>query len=110
MSFRVDDLALITDAMARLRQSPPTALGGRDVTGIDDLSLGPDGLAPTEGLRLRLARDARVVVRPSGTEPKLKCYLEVIVPVFSTVEAARTAAAADLAALRTDLAAALSPT
>ncbi|HEU5156361.1 MAG TPA: phospho-sugar mutase [Streptosporangiaceae bacterium] len=108
LSFRVDEPALITDAMARLRTAPPTSLGGHAVTAIDDLSLGSDGLPPTEGQRLRLAGDARVVVRPSGTEPKLKCYLEVIVPVSATVAEARTAAAAALTAIRGDLTAALS--
>jgi phosphomannomutase len=107
LSFRVDDPTLITEAMTRLRKSPPTAFGGQEVSAIDDMSLGVDGLPPTEGLRLRLANDARMVVRPSGTEPKLKCYLEVIVPVSGTVKAARVEAAADLTALRADLTAAL---
>jgi phosphomannomutase len=103
LSFRVDDQLLITKALARLRKSPPAALGGHAVAAVDDLSRGADGLPPTEGLRLRLAGDARVVVRPSGTEPKLKCYLEVIIPVAGPIEDARARAAADLAALRTDL-------
>ena len=50
--------------------------------GVDDLDLGSEPTCPpTDGLRYRLADGARVVVRPSGTEPKLKCYLEVVVPV-----------------------------
>ena len=107
LSFRVDSHLLITEALARLRKSPPTALGGRAVAAVDDLSRGSDGLPPTEGLRLRLAGDARVVVRPSGTEPKLKCYLEVVVPVSGSAEEARAAAATALTALRTDLTAVL---
>lgn len=107
LSFRVDDPTLIAAAVARIRTSPPRALGGHTLTAVDDLSLGVDGLPPTEGLRLRLTDDVRVVVRPSGTEPKLKCYLEVIVPVETTVEAARAAASTALTAIRTDLAAAL---
>ena len=43
--------------------------------------LGSADLPPTDGLRFTLAERARVVVRPSGTEPKLKCYLEVVEPV-----------------------------
>ena len=58
-------------------------------------------------VRFRLAEGARVVVRPSGTEPKLKCYLEVVVPVTDGVDAARIAAAGRLDAIRSDLAAAL---
>jgi phosphomannomutase len=103
LSFRVADQGLIPEALARLRKSPPAALAGHAVAAIDDLAVGADGLPPTEGLRLRLAGDARVVIRPSGTEPKLKCYLEVIAGVPGAVEDARTQAAANLTALRTDL-------
>jgi phosphomannomutase len=119
LSFRVDDLGLIDAAMARLRATPPSALGGRAVESAVDLALGSADLPPTDGLRYRLAADAadavdavggsgRVVVRPSGTEPKLKCYLEVVVPVSGgDVAAARDRAAQDLAAISADLATAL---
>jgi phosphomannomutase len=71
---------------------------------IDDLSLGSADLPPTDGLRYRMAEGARVIVRPSGTEPKLKCYLEVVVPVEgSNVDAARISAAGRLDALRNDI-------
>lgn len=105
VSVRVEDLARITDTMARLRSSPPTTLGGRDVLAVDDL-LRPDGpLPPTDGLRLRLADRARVIVRPSGTEPKVKCYLEVVQPVTGDdVMAARSRAERTLDALREDVA------
>ncbi|MEV4092676.1 phospho-sugar mutase [Streptosporangium saharense] len=103
LSFRVADLALITEAMAGLRAVPPVELGGRKVEAADDLGAGLDGLPPTEGLRYRLSGGARVVVRPSGTEPKLKCYLEVVVPVEGAVSAARERAVRDLDALRSDL-------
>ncbi|MFI9554123.1 phospho-sugar mutase [Nonomuraea endophytica] len=103
LSVRVDDLSLISGVMARLRAEPAKELGGRVVEGIDDLAKGEGGLPPTDGLRYRLADGARVVVRPSGTEPKLKCYLEVVVPVEDEVAAARTKAAAGLAALAADL-------
>jgi phosphomannomutase len=78
------------------------------VESIDDLAAGDGGLPPTDGLRYRLAGGARVVVRPSGTEPKLKCYLEVVVPVDpeSGVDADRISAAARLDALRDDIKAA----
>ena len=110
--MRVDDLSLIADAMSRLRRETPTELGGFAVVGVDDLALGSleaTGLPPTEGLRFRLAEGARIVVRPSGTEPKLKCYLEVVVPVDveAGVDAARFSAAARLDALKHDIGAAL---
>src|SRR6478609_8351086 len=102
LSVRVTDLGEIAAAMARLRAAPPTELGGLAVVGVDDLSLGSEALPPTDGLRYRLAEGARVIVRPSGTEPKLKCYLEVVVPVEPEggVDAARIAAAGRLDAIR----------
>ena len=110
LSVRVTDLSEIADAMARLRAAPPATLGGLAVEQVDDLSLGSADLPPTEGLRYRLAEGARVVVRPSGTEPKLKCYLEVVAPVEEGepggVDAARIAATGRLDAIRTDLSAA----
>ena len=121
LSARDSDLAEIGAAMARLRETPPTSLGGLAVLGVDDLALGSADLLPTEGLRYRLADGARVIVRPSGTEPKIKCYLEVVVPVEHTapdentasadaqrdaVDAARIAASGRLDALRNDIKAA----
>jgi phosphomannomutase len=104
VSVRVADLSLITAAMERLRATPPTELGGLAVERVDDLALGSADLPPTDGLRFHLADGARVVVRPSGTEPKLKCYLEVVVPVDADagVDAARISAAARLDALGSD--------
>jgi phosphomannomutase len=75
LSVRVSDLAEIPRMMAALRQEPPKELGGLAVRRMDDLSQGSESLPPTDGLRFVLD-GARVVVRPSGTEPKLKCYLE----------------------------------
>ena len=104
--LRVEDLSLIAQAMDRLRATPPTTLGSYAVERIDDLSQGSEALPPTDGLRYTLSDGARVVVRPSGTEPKLKCYLEVVVPVTTDVPSARAQAATALAAVKTDLAAA----
>ena len=110
LSVRVTDLSLITAAMERLRSAPPATLGGLKVERVDDLAEGSADLPPTDGLRFRLAEDARVIVRPSGTEPKIKCYLEVVVPVdvdeADGVDAARISAAGRLDAIRGDLAAA----
>jgi phosphomannomutase len=107
LSVRVTDLSLITDAMARLRATPPTVLAGRAVTSAEDLAVGSAELPPTDGLRYRLEGGARIIVRPSGTEPKLKCYVEVVVQVDDGIGAARAQAAADLAALKTEIGAAL---
>lgn len=106
LSFRVSDISLIADAMARLRADPPTALGGRHVLAVDDLEKGADGLPPTDGLRFTLP-DARVIIRPSGTEPKLKCYLQVVVPVTGDLAEARSAAQSQLETLRASVAEAL---
>ncbi|MFW6774609.1 phospho-sugar mutase [Nocardioides sp. CPCC 205120] len=104
LSVRVADLAVIRDAMARLRASPPAELGGLAVLEATDLALGTPELPPTDGLRYRLADGARVIVRPSGTEPKIKCYLEVVVPVEAGAEdgvaAARIVATQRLDALK----------
>ncbi|MGD1219556.1 MULTISPECIES: phospho-sugar mutase [Streptomyces] len=107
LSVRVEDLSVIADAMLRLRERPPTRLGGLAITNAEDLTKGTDTLPPTDGLRYTL-EGARVVVRPSGTEPKLKCYLEVVVPVGSRddLPEAHAEAAALLAAIKRDLSAA----
>lgn len=107
LSVRVEDLSLIADAMRRLREQPPASLAGLPVTKAEDLTRGTDKLPPTDGLRYTLD-GARVIVRPSGTEPKLKCYLEVVVPVAAKAElaAARAKAADLLAAIKRDLSAA----
>ncbi|MFM9695668.1 phospho-sugar mutase [Streptomyces europaeiscabiei] len=107
LSVRVQDLSLIARAMERLRERPPTALAGLAVTRAEDLTRGTDRLPPTDGLRYTLD-GARVIVRPSGTEPKLKCYLEVVVPVadHAGLPAARTKAAGLLAGIKRDLSAA----
>ncbi|MFG2267765.1 phospho-sugar mutase [Streptomyces sp. NPDC048720] len=107
LSVRVQDLSVISDAMRRLRERPPTELAGLAITRAEDLTRGTDRLPPTDGLRYTLD-GARVVVRPSGTEPKLKCYLEVVVPApgHAALPAARTRAAELLEALKRDLSAA----
>jgi phosphomannomutase len=75
ISVRRHDLTDVRATLDRLRRSPPDSLGGFDVRTVDDLRDGYRGLPPTDGLRFGLDR-ARVVVRPSGTEPKLKAYVE----------------------------------
>jgi len=69
-----DEMAQIVD---RWRAEPPTKIAGLAVREVVDLSRGTAELPPTDGLILRLEEGARVVLRPSGTEPKLKVYFEV---------------------------------
>ncbi|MEU4196174.1 phospho-sugar mutase [Kribbella sp. NPDC026611] len=108
LSVRVEDLSLIAQAMERLRGTPLESLGDHTVERIDDLSEGSETLPPTDGLRYTLSDGARVVVRPSGTEPKLKCYLEVVVPVSGgDVSAARSRAVNDLSGIKQALSTAL---
>ncbi|WP_121368099.1 phospho-sugar mutase [Frondihabitans australicus] len=98
VSLRVTDLSRISALTAALREAPPTDIAGHPVVGVDDFSRGVDGLPPSDILRLRLALHgrpsegdgagagsgagdasgdgARVIVRPSGTEPKLKVYVD----------------------------------
>ena len=110
LSVRMDDVAAIPAVVDRLRDAPADLAGRprrrgrrRPVAGLGD------GLPPTNGLRFRLADHGRVVVRPSGTEPKIKCYLEVVVPVEpgrrrdGGVDAARITAVGRLDAIRGDL-------
>ena len=107
LAARFEDLGQIEAAMDQLRKEPPTQLGGAAVTSAEDLAQGAGDLPPTDGLRYRLADGGRVIVRPSGTEPKVKCYLEVVVPVVDgDVGAARRTAADKLAAIKRDIAAA----
>jgi phosphomannomutase len=107
LSVRVDDLAIIPAAMQRLRSSPPTSLGGIDVASVDDLADGYRGLPPTDGIRLGLGENARIICRPSGTEPKIKCYVEVVVPVGDSMDATRDAAQSTIDGIKADLADAL---
>nr|WSX50123.1 phospho-sugar mutase [Streptomyces sp. NBC_00974] len=110
LSVRVEDLSVIASAMAALRAQPPLSLAGLRVTSAEDLNRGTATLPPTDGLRYYLEGDykARVIVRPSGTEPKLKCYLEVVVPVADAADLApaRARGREVLDAIKKDLAAA----
>jgi phosphomannomutase len=103
LSVRVEDRSVISDAMTTLRTSPPESLGGLAVTSVDDLEDGYEGLPPTDGIRIGLEGGARVIARPSGTEPKLKCYLEVVVEAGDDVDAARREADERLDAIKADL-------
>lgn len=107
MSFRVSDLSIISDAMARLRADLPTELAGVPVTA-SDLGAGWNGLPPTDGVLLE-GDGVRAVARPSGTEPKLKVYLQVALPPERSADlaAARAEASERMEELKAAMASAL---
>jgi phosphomannomutase len=102
-----DGMARLEAAMARLRAAPPATLAGSAVTEVLDLAAGDPirRLPPSDVVVVRLGED-RIVVRPSGTEPKLKCYVEVVEPVTGDLPQARQIATARLEALTAAIAAA----
>jgi phosphomannomutase len=113
LSFRLEDVSLIATAMAKLRENPPATLASSPVAEVHDLSEGYQGLPPTDGILLFSESNSRVIVRPSGTEPKLKCYLEVVAEP-SEMEAAaeadaRAAASAGVRLPKTSASASLKP-
>ncbi|PYG00241.1 phosphomannomutase [Georgenia satyanarayanai] len=105
LTLRVSDVSVIGPAMQRLRESGPQSLAGSPVVRTIDLSAGEDGLPPTDGLVYLTARGDRAIIRPSGTEPKLKCYLEAVEPVSEQdrLPAARRAAAERLDQMKAEL-------
>ena len=89
VSVRFSDPTALDEAVARLLAEPPSRLGLSPVTEVRDLSApgttgAPDALPPTTGISLLADDGTRVIVRPSGTEPKVKAYLEVVEPVGAT--------------------------
>jgi phosphomannomutase len=100
VSVRVSELAVIPEIMRRLRSNLPTEIAGAQVTEFIDLAIGSPQLPPTDGLLFNLDGGGRVIVRPSGTEPKVKVYLQSVVSVDGTdLAAARAQAEANLAAM-----------
>jgi phosphomannomutase len=96
VSIRVTSGEQVSLTMAGIRNTPPSVLGGLQVSGIEDLAIGLDGLPKTDAVIIHLSgkdqiQKARVIIRPSGTEPKIKCYLEVVVGGNDLVIAQQTA-------------------
>lgn len=106
LSVRVQDLSEISAAMRRLRAEPPTAFGPLKVSGVVDFAGGHEGLPPTDALRFELEGGTwgRVTLRPSGTEPKLKAYAEVVSGVGGDVAAIRAHGSKVLSELMTSVA------
>ena len=78
ISIRVNDLSTISILMKKLRSNPYTEIAGFKVLKMDDLALPTNSLPPTDGIRFTLEQNVRIIIRPSGTEPKIKCYIEVV--------------------------------
>ncbi|MFJ3385852.1 MULTISPECIES: phospho-sugar mutase [unclassified Curtobacterium] len=87
VATRVDDLARIGTIMESLRATPPTTLGPLSVLSATDYASGVDGFPPSDILRYDLEGDARVIVRPSGTEPKVKVYIDTVAPTAAEAQA-----------------------
>ena len=77
LSFRFASVSEAIKITQKLISDSPTKIGEFNVEKVEDMNNGIDGLPPTSGIRL-MTKNGRIIVRPSGTEPKLKCYLEVI--------------------------------
>lgn len=90
VSVRVADLSLIGTVMLSLRSLPPTQIAGRSIASAEDLLQSAPGQPSGDVLRYRLSDGSRVIVRPSGTEPKLKVYIDA---TGDSAEAAATAVA-----------------
>ncbi|WP_121866356.1 phospho-sugar mutase [Glutamicibacter nicotianae] len=107
LSLRFTDLAQIPALMDKIRNDAPATLGGSEVSEVTDLSQGTEKLPATNAMVLHTFCGSRVIVRPSGTEPKLKCYLETIEPVDDPAEVheARQRATAKVLAIKEELAA-----
>ena len=97
-----EGMAEIKAAMTKFRGQPPKEIAGIAVDKVEDLARGAGGLPPSDVLVFRLAAGRRIIMRPSGTEPKLKSYYEVRVEVGSgePLAAARARGQAELATLR----------
>jgi phosphomannomutase len=113
-SFRfagADAVEVMSAMMSSLREDRPADVGGVAVTGVTDL-LGPDtGLPPTDALAIELENGCRLVLRPSGTEPKLKLYGESIVEVVGDdLDGSRRTAAARLEAALSAMTTLIAPT
>ena len=80
ISIRVNDLELISTLMTKLRSNSASEIAGFKVLAMEDLLKPNNSLPPTDGLRFTLEQNIRIIIRPSGTEPKIKCYIEIVDP------------------------------
>ncbi|MGW8481568.1 phospho-sugar mutase [Microbacterium sp. NPDC055903] len=99
VSVRVDDLSVIARVMASLRQQPPASIGDLAVSSAEDLLAAAPGAPSGDVLRYRLTGGSRVIVRPSGTEPKLKVYIDAQADAADAAASAVSAIEAGVRAL-----------
>jgi phosphomannomutase len=99
-----EGLAAIRRVVEQLRETPPSSLGSLDVTEVVDLNQGWRGLGPSDGVLLMLGSMGRVIVRPSGTEAKVKAYVEVTPSAEGSLADQRERAAALIDGVRASLA------
>ena len=106
-AFRVENRQRIIDGMSKLRTTPPAEFAGSPITEFADLADGYHSLPATDGVLFLTEDNSRVICRPSGTEPKLKCYLEVVLPVdenaTTEIIALQTTAQAKLEQIRAEI-------
>ena len=76
ISIRVSDLSIIKKLLDIVIANPPSDLAGSGLISAEDLSKSKN--MPTPGVRFYYNDGIRIIIRPSGTEPKLKCYIEVV--------------------------------
>ncbi len=84
ISIRVKNLQDIDELLNRVITAPPKLLINNALKSYENL--GESKVKPTLGVRLNYENGIRVIIRPSGTEPKLKCYIEVISSTNSEAE------------------------
>ena len=87
VSIRVADLNIISSTVERIRKSAPGSIMGLSAR-FTDLAIGSEKLRATDGLRFDLQDGSRIIIRPSGTEPKLKCYLQTTGESFEAAQSA----------------------
>ncbi|MEI6405904.1 MAG: phospho-sugar mutase [Actinomycetes bacterium] len=86
ISIRVSNVDQVDKVLHSLRQEIPTTIAGFSVALFEDLQVPKGDMPPTNGLRIWLDDGVRIIIRPSGTEAKLKCYIEVVRPGGSVEE------------------------
>ena len=106
ISIRVPNISMVDGVLNGIRNQQPAILAGHKISQFIDLAKPANGLPGTNGLTLWYGENIRIIIRPSGTEAKLKCYIEVVVH-DSNVTQARRDANAVIAAIKADIAQAL---